>query len=254
MRIVLVAMALSGCTALSSYNVEGHTASGAASLERSSYIVTALGVQRVDDTDGDGQVDNQLVNALNAIDIVLPDDFMSLALFNERLIEVLEKPDNRIVLETAVEGDEMSVDVLPSSEQGSALVRNHDAGSSLDGEALGAGMFLVGPSDVSFRVIARDDLLPVDVPLVQTVMTGDHDGEGIDGELQGIIPLDPILDDVVDPLLWATGWDIDGDGVLETPEEVSAFIRELAPGLADTRLQDGSLGISATLSFSGDSL
>jgi hypothetical protein len=233
-----------GCQGLSAHNAPLEADVPA---EAGSWLVTSLMLERTDDVDGDGVVDNQLLNAVEAVDLVLADDFMSPAAFNERLVEVLEMPDNRVVMETEQAGSSLLVEVLAAAEDAGELQPDWGSAVRLDGTLRDDRSFVVGPSDLTFQVIARVDLPPVLVPLDATTITGELGFDEVTGTMMGVVPVDPVIDRVIAPTLYP--YDIDGDGVAETPEEILDLIRELAPALSDVTLPDGTLGVSAALSF-----
>ncbi len=201
------------------------------------------------DVNGDGLIDNQLKTAIDAVDLLMADDFMSLGAFNERLIEVLAMPENVLLLDLAHEEGSLSLQMSAAVEASDGFEIDPASVVAFDGRIDEDLSFTGGPADLSFSLIAQLGFDPVPIPLLSARIDG-YLGDRIEGSIAGVIPIDAVLDDVVDPLL--ISWDLDGDGIPEPEEEIRSLVHGLAPGLADVVLPDGALGISAWLAYTAE--
>lgn len=213
------------------------------------YRMVTLAVIDAADVSGDGVTDNQLKVAIDAVDLLMADDFMSLPAFNERLDEVLAMPQNVLLLDLAHGDGALSMQMSAAVQRDDGFEIDPASVVAFDGWIEPGLSFEGGPADLSFSLIAQLGFEPVDVPLRSARIDGQLDAR-IEGEIVGVIPIDVVLEEVVDPLLIA--WDLDGDGVPEPEEEIRGLVHGLAPGLADVVLDDGTLGMSAWLSYSAE--
>ena len=122
----------------------------------------------------------------------------------------------------------------------------------------------MGPC-VTFAVLASA-LIELTVPITfiggydpfllsveNTHLDGTMDDAVVDGAIYGAIPVDVILNEIVDPLIPKEGYNIDLDPDLETKEEIMVIVEELAILVADVELGKDRKGISAAFSFNSAS-
>jgi hypothetical protein len=243
-------LALQGC-GLTAYNQDDGNAGGQLLplVEIGSYEVRLFSIRSETDNDGDGLVDNHLPTALAAVNALLPEEGFDLESFNERITEGIEL--SRIYLDARRQGTLIDIDIAvafseePGEEDASyakALPSARLSGNFVEGNS-----FVAGPDDLELHVIGALDQPPVPIQLQGAMLEGSIDELGVRGIITARIPVESLMEDVVEPLLPAEGWDLDGDGTLESYDEVRDFVWELAPQIADVTLPDGSTAISVML-------
>jgi hypothetical protein len=182
---------------------------------------------------------NHLPEALDALDVLLPDQGWSLDGFNATL-------EDNVANWSAV-----YVEVHPGSPLHLHISTGEEAyASPLEGELIGQDGFDAGPGDVSLDFVVSEGVAPVPLALLATRATGTF-GETLSGEFEAVIVLDRVIDDIVAPAIPVAGYDVDGDGIEESPAAVLDFVRELAPAIGDVTLADGTPGITARMLFDG---
>lgn len=217
------------------------------------YRLWTLEVPSEADVDGDGVVDNHLVDTLAGLDVLLPEQGFALDEFNTTLTDNLAKW-SAVQLEAHIHEEELHLHVTSGTidEHGDITPAENAVPAQFDGVVEHDGTFVAGPQDFSLAIVALVDTPPVPVTLLETDVEGHLDEHEIHGTFTTLIPVQRVIDDVLAPIIPDDGWDIDLDGVPESAGEILAFVESLAPTLGDVTLDDGSPAITATLSFEGE--
>ena len=235
---------LAACGGLSIYGLEDleQPPREASSFVSGEFLLVSLQVDPETDLDGDGVIDNNLPNALAAIEQVIPEDEWELGEFNARLDETLHTT-TRILLDADHDGQRLDLDVVLET-LGDADFEDR---TTFGGVFTDERSFSAGPGDLRMPMLAYAEADPVDIQLWDTVITGVMDDGGSAGTMATVIPIAPLMDDVIAPMIPASGFDLNGDGVKESHDEVMDFLWAVAPLLGDVTFDDGQTGISAFL-------
>jgi hypothetical protein len=235
------------------------TSETTSSFREGQYVLFDLAVVASTDNDGDGVVDNHLPNALAAVDVLVPEGGFDLATFNETLRDnvanhsaVLLGATHRppqlqlALLAGARDGEQLTVDPAALGPEGEPLV-------VLEGAFDDEHIFHAGPGMVELPIVGAEGLDPMPVRLEMAHLGGTLDAAGSEGVLTGVLPIAMVIEAFVEPLLPEEGYDLDGDGILESHAELLDFVADLAPLIADTVIEPyGELGVTARLSFAAE--
>jgi len=218
-----------------------------------SWLLEDLDIVPITDTDGDGTLDNKLPEVLEAVDLLMRNQDMSTAAINENIAANIAQLTTVVFLDADSDGDALEIDVLTGmAGDGTTLavdpVSYDDLGvprSQLIGEFVDSLSFGVSGA-VLLRITMLQGVAPAPVQLQSVVLDGEITESELvlTGRLRGVIPVDSFIDEAIAPLIPPEGYEI-FPGVISSRDEVLAIIRDLAPGLADVTLPDGSVGISA---------
>lgn len=238
-----LASSLLGCGALSAF-IEP---------EVRRYRIGDLRILDDPDPDRDGVVDNHLPQALSGVAAALPEQGLDVGHLNDRMAETIALW-TPLFVETSVARADLVLTVANGhfDPDGRAVPPPEGAGYGLAGTLHPSGGFLAGPGDLVVEVAVHEAFDPVPFALRETVAEGNLDEIEILGTIRTLVPVDGIVEDVIEPTVPAEGWDLDWDGDPEPRSEVLALVEELAPLAADTALADGSPAISAVLAFAAD--
>ena len=220
------------------------------------YRIGALDLMGDDDVDSDGVVDNNLVNALALVDGMLPTTDLSLANFNATINTGMAET-NIILLEFAVtDGEAAQIGVLYAEENNgnyrvdpASLDAYGDALIQLEGAFVSQDAFGAGPGEINFpaELVPQAELSIVTI--VEAHVEGTIDDTISNGQLSGVLPVRSIIDDMIAPLIPPEGFDVDGDGINETVQEVLDLVESIAPLVGDVTLPGGEPGVSCTFSY-----
>jgi hypothetical protein len=245
---------LLSCGGLAVYP-DGGVASYPSSFTQGRFAFSHLSLPDDDDVDGNGEVDNHLPDVLRLVDAAVPERDLDPASFDALLQDNIAN-HSTILMDAATVGLELWIAFLWASREGGDLVPDKDAYNeeghpteTVVGRFLGPQAFVAGPSTLRLDVVGALDLEPLPITLSGAMVTGDLDEGGVAGTVQAVLPVEATMNDFVLPLLPAEGYDIDGDGVPESVEELTALLAELAPSLGDVALPYGETGVSVTLLF-----
>jgi hypothetical protein len=216
------------------------------------YRVTKLQLATESDTDGDGTVDNNLANVFGMIDLLITTEDLSALAFNERMQSNLNEWLTNVLIEAT--NDQGNVDYMLYSGiadeafnltiDPSSLDENGEAVVHLTGAFTTEQGFYAGPGTVSIPVafIAEEPTVPVSME--QALFDGVLTIEQTAGVLTGALPIDDLLETVIEPMIVDEGADINGDGIPETKEAIMDLVESIAPAAADVDL--GSSGIECS--------
>lgn len=221
------------------------------------YLIEDLALYEDADVDGDGTVDNNLANALNLVDFLMPAEDLSVASFNAMLASGLH-PMNVILLDAAQDNGVLTVGLL-YAESTATGVRIDETSMDENGDPLiqfvggftSQTAFDAGPVDMALPVTFSVADGPVQIALVDVRLAGTMSAGLTEGDMTAVVPITVIVEDIVDPLIPVDGYDIDGDGVNETKQEILDLVWSIAPSAGDVDLGNGETGVSATFSFFG---
>jgi hypothetical protein len=123
--------------------------------------------------------------------------------------------------------------------------------SSFAGIFLDEANYRIGSDRVELPFPIVEDEPPVPVPLEQVKLEGSVTDEALDGLMYGAIPVDDMVDQVLD-VITPTGEDYDPEQYLDKDrDEFLEFIRDFAnqDSVSDIELEDGRRAVSAALRF-----
>jgi hypothetical protein len=221
------------------------------------FRVTKLQLSTESDTDGDGIIDNNLANMFMTMDLLISSEDLSTETFNLRLQENLglwrtnvlieAENDNGVIefkLYQGINDGNFNLSIAPESldENGEALINLAGAFTTEQG-------FNAGPGTISLPVVIFEDDDPLPVSMEQTIFDGVLNSEQSAGVMTGALPIDELIEKVIEPIIDENGSDIDGDGVLESKEEIMTLIESIAPAAGDIDLGNNRTGVSARFSF-----
>ncbi|MEQ1503068.1 MAG: hypothetical protein ABMB14_12600, partial [Myxococcota bacterium] len=215
------------------------------------FRLTSLEVVSDADTDGDGQEDNHLPDALGALDLTLPAQGFALEPFNERLQANIDTT-TPVFVDAHAAGD-LALEVMNATVEPDGTLRVDEAYAvELRGGFDDAGTFAVGPGDIWIEIVVREGSPSVPVGLLEAILTGSVDASILTARVHTLISIDEVIEDVIEPSIPPEGWDLDRDGLPESKADVMALVGDLAPLLADRILSDGAPAISAVLALEGE--
>ncbi|RME25298.1 MAG: hypothetical protein D6798_09325 [Deltaproteobacteria bacterium] len=205
------------------------------------------------DLDGDGDVDNNLPIAIDALSQALGGDrSWDPGAELQRLVEdgawvplmqVRDVEDGLVVgLLAGTRAEDGGLAVLPGSYD--------DAGrivSVLHGERSRSGGFEAGPGPVRLPARLAGDV-DIVLPLDGAMVVGRTSEDGAATMVAGVVPTELLIESALAPYLGADGLDIDGDGVADlSTEAVLDTVAELLddPAVTDFMDDEGGRGISA---------
>ena len=211
------------------------------------------------DLDDDGTIDNNLPNALNLVDVLMASQDFSVESFNGLLRDNLDSWTTVVLVDAKVdsnywltmdlligEADEyfaLSVDPISYDQHG-------DPVSSLMGAFTSETMFFAGPDDFSISVSFFDTMAPLPVKIEKARFEGGMTANSNAGTLTGALPIDELINKVIDPLLDPNGTDINGDGIKETKAQILKLIWSIAPSAGDVDLGNDRTGVSCRFTYS----
>ncbi|MFT4623577.1 MAG: hypothetical protein ACI8PZ_002233 [Myxococcota bacterium] len=231
--------------------ISGFTAGG--------YLLDHLAIVAEHDTDGDGVIDNNLPLVLNLVNVVMGTSEYSVEAVNAIIADSLY-PDNIMLVDARNANNRLDLDLLLGLDDGSGLTVDP---ASYDGDGMSVNrlagaftdeiQFTASADAISLPVVLFDGIEPVPLILEAVTLSGDLDADGLDTFLLGAIPVQAVIDDMVEPLIPDEGVDIDGDGVPESKEEVLDLVWSIAPAAGDVDLGGGLTGVSTLLEFRASS-
>jgi hypothetical protein len=223
------------------------------------YRVTKLQLATEADTDDDGVIDNNLANIFGMIDLLITTEDLSTLAFNERMQSNLDEWLTNVLIEAENEQGvidymlyrgiadsafNLTIDPESLDESGNALVQLTGAFATEQG-------FTAGPGNITVPVNFISEIPTVQVEMEQALFDGVLTEQQTAGVLTGALPVDALLEQVIEPMIDEQGADINGDGVLETKEEIMALVEGIAPAAGDVDLGEERTGVSARFSFIG---
>lgn len=215
------------------------------------YRVTSFVLNEQDDgadLDGDGTPDNNLPTALEPIDVFMGDDMdLSREGLNARIAESIALNDLVILIDASCSEGVLSFDILGGSydPDTATLTASAEDVSELEGAFTAEVSYSASADSMAIPATFWPDQPPLLVPMEQTTASGDLAVEATTGALVGIVPVDRLVEDVIDPLIPEDGW----DG--QSKEEILALIGDMAEleHISDMELEDGSRGVSAAFTY-----
>ncbi len=224
-----------------------------------SYRVTSMVILPDDegfDLDGDGEVNNKLPGVLSLLDLAVEED-MSREGLNNQIASAIFEGDLVQLIDASYVELELTYDLLLGDEDEQGVL-HLDEEQSLDDSGTPhsryQGVFLdqesisLGPDDVQIPVTFYPDEPAIMIPVADSIAEGSLADTGTSGMFGGAIPVDQLMDQVVEPLIPEEGY---GD---QTKEELLESVEQLlsSDSVADIELADGSRAISAALSFESE--
>lgn len=212
------------------------------------------------DSDDDGVIDNNLPNALNAVDILLASEDFSLDTFNANLQSNIDGYTTIVLADARKLGSEVEIDLLqgladetftltvdPSSydESGKPNVQ-------LEGFFFDETLMFARADTIVLPISFYEDTPPLQVYLEQVRIDAGLTSTLFAGEITGALPIDELIEKVIDPLVPANGYDYDLDGQIESKEEILALIDSIAPAAGDIDLGNDRRGISCRFTFASE--
>ncbi len=235
------------------------------------------------DLDGDGEVDNKLPTLLSLVDPFTKQD-MSREGVNATIVEMLAEESLVLLLDAAQVRGELGIDLLLASRDEDSGVLSMDPSSfdadgnpnsRFSGAFLDETLFETGAAsaELPFPVVAGEP--PVQIPLRDALLHGEllatwDTGAVADtgawvpvagtGSMGGALPVDGLIDQVVDKIVPPyepdTGADPDFTYYdpaaymnMERDEFMSWVTDVLNENMADLWLEDGSRAVSAALTW-----
>ncbi len=243
------------------------------SFTRGKYRFTTLSI--AEDTEGiditgDGTPENNLPNALKLIDLALSDLDLSRENLNTLMMQAIVS-DNLIYLLNAVHNDgEMISDWLPGQIDAVSLTAEpspaayNSSGypkSRMRGLFQTETDFRAGPGSFELYLVFPAPYptfsLPLEIAHVQANV-GVLNDDGVlssAGTIGGAVPVDTLINDVIDPLIPEEGVDTNNDGQVDlTKEAIMNTVNALGANenVADIDLGDDRRGISAALKYEAE--
>jgi len=218
-----------------------------------------LGTDEGIDQNGDEEPDNKLPGVLSTVDLLgLVDADLSLDGVNETLAAALEEGDIIQLIDAGQEGALLTVDLLLGEEDKSGTLSvsaesydgSGDPTSRLQGVFADETAFTVESDVIQIPFSFFPGEPPLFIPVVNAVLIGTLSADQAEGKLYGAIPVADMMSQVIEPLI-PTGDDYDPAAYLNLErDEFLASIEGLAnKQLADIQLEDGTMAVSAALSF-----
>ncbi|MBT3223364.1 MAG: hypothetical protein HN348_30190, partial [Proteobacteria bacterium] len=223
------------------------------------YRINKLQLVPDTDTDDDGTVDNNLPNALELVDLMLASQDFSIESFNALLQSNLDSWTTVVLIDAKVDSDywlamdlligeadesfQLSVNPLSYDDQG-------DPVATVEGAFTSETMFFAGPDDFAINVSFYEGMDPLAVTIEKARFNGAMTAKSNAGNLTGALPVDELINKVIDPLLDPDGTDINGDGIVETKAEILKLIWSIAPNAGDIDLGNDRTGISCRFTYS----
>jgi hypothetical protein len=212
------------------------------------------------DLTGDGVVNNAFPGAMDLVNLAISAEDFSFKGVNAQIQGALDSELSVVLLHAIHAEAILNVDVLiglwdpPGTLTVDPGSYNDDgsAKSSMSGAFSDQTAFTVGPDSLSVPITFMEDYAPFLLTIEGTQLAGTIDSEFVDGAIYGAIPVDTILNEVVDPLIPKEGYNIDFDEELESKEEIMVLVEELALLVADIDLDGDRKGISAAFSFTAE--
>jgi len=228
-------------------------------FEAGRYHVTAMEILDEGegfDLTGDGEIDNKLPAVLTLLDMAVEDD-MSREGMNATLAASIAAGDLVQLVDARYAESVLVYDLLLGSmDEGGALHLDEEQSfdahgvpwSRLEGVFLDQVAVSLGPDDVQIPVVFYADEPALMIPVQQAVASGTLDASGTGAMLGGAIPVEELMDQVVEPLIPEEGY---GD---QTKEELLKTVEALLSNenVATIELADGARGIPAALAFSAE--
>lgn len=210
------------------------------------------------DLDDDGLLDNRLPAVLLAADAFVADEDLSVAGLNVTLAAAIEAEDLVLLGEGAYTGGVLTADLLLGAVDATSYVVSVDP-ASYDDQGVPLSRFVgvftdethyAGAADrIALPVTFFPDEPPVLVPVEQARLEGVLDAGSFQGMLGGAVPVDGLVDNVIEPII-PTGDDYDPASYLNMErEELMDLIRSILELEVNATivLEDGSRGIPAAL-------
>ncbi len=250
----MFAALLLGCGGLRLYP-DGAYPSYPSSFTHGRYAFDALSLPDVPDVDGDGVVDNHLPDVLRLIDTIAPDQGFDPENFDVRLADNIT--EHSTILVDAEQADlTLQIAFLTATRVDGVLVpcpeSYNESGTPTEvvkGVFLDETTIVAGPTTLRIEVVGALNTPTVPLQLSRATVEGTLSSAVMEGRIFAVLPIETTLSDFIIPLLPQDGYDIDGDGVVESVEELIAMLEDLAPSLADVELPYGELGVSVALDY-----
>jgi hypothetical protein len=223
------------------------------------YLLSHLAIVAEHDVDADGTIDNNLPLVLNLVNVLLGSGAYSVEAVNEQIASTLY-PDNILLVDASQTGASLTIDLLLGDDDGSGLTVNPESYDSegnayigLAGSFSSQTTFAVAADMIELPIVIFEGADPAPLQLEQVTLSGNLDDAELAGLLYGVIPIQAVMDDMVEPLIPEEGVDMDGDGVNESKEELLELVWSIAPSAGDVDLGGGETGVSALLEFEASS-
>ena len=233
----------------------GTTQPPASSFTEGGYMLDELAIVADHDTDGDGVTDNNLPLVLNLVNVVLGSSDYTVEAVNAQIAASLY-PENILLVDAWQTGSLLTVELLLGEEDGTGFTidpasyaGDGTANVHLEGVFSSETDFLVASDTMELPIVLFEGADPVPLVLVSVELGGTMDTDGLDARLYGAIPVEAVIDDMVEPLIPEEGFDLNGDGVNETKEEIMDLVWSIAPAAGDVDLGGGATGVSTLLEF-----
>lgn len=211
------------------------------------------------DFDDDGEVDNNLPNALIPFDILVSGIDMDRDGLNSTIASAIADNLLNILFNCEHEDLILKIDILGGTTANGflqvdpvTLDTNGEPQSTVGGHFESERKFTGGPNNVSIPITFFESAGPVLAQVTRARMWGNLDENSLDGYLAGVVPVRALIDDVIEPTIPEDGFDTDGDGVSDISKAtIMETVEELAnnENIADIELSDDERGVSATFQF-----
>jgi len=210
------------------------------------------------DVDGDGDTENKLPQVLVLVDIATTQD-LGADDINATLEADIDDGTIVVLSELAYAEGSLTQDILLGSlDESEAIVV--DPMSYDDAGVPNSRLSGIFQDETTYRTKADRILLPFPiqadeppflVPLEMVVIEGTVTDETVTGFMYGAVPVDDLIDDIVDPIT-PTGDDYDPADFQDMErDEFLQYLRELGndENVSDIELSDGRRAVSAALTF-----
>jgi hypothetical protein len=227
------------------------------------YRMNAFVLQPVDegaDLDGDGTPDNNLPKLLTLADTAISGQGLSPDAINATIADNIATGQLVILVDAAYADFVLGYDVLAGAvaEDGTLGIdpSSYDAAGNVRGGLTGTFTTeadfnaATAHGEIPVTFIAGDP--PLLVPMDDIQVVGSLEAAGTSGFLYGVLPAQSIVDNVIEPLIPAEGYDSDGDGSPDfTKEQLMGTVTSLVnnENMADIVYPDGTRGVSAAFRF-----
>ncbi|MCP4804875.1 MAG: hypothetical protein GY913_02510 [Proteobacteria bacterium] len=245
---------------------ESYPSSYEAGKYRADTLVIVEDAEVGGDVDGDGEVDNKLPAVLQLVDAFVTNPLAAEDI-NQTLVDDMATSDIIVLGQLSYADGQLTEDILlgslddpeasDSGQDGAWHVDDSSFASDGTPNSRMTGIFL---DETTYSVSADQILLPFPivsdqppslVPLQLVVVEGTVDGDQVNGLMYGAIPVDDMMDGVIEEII-PTGEEYDpADYLNKDRDEFIAFVRDFAnePNVSDIEFSDGSRAISAALTF-----
>ncbi len=205
------------------------------------------------DLDGDGEIDNKLPVVLSLLDFAVDDD-MSREGINQMLADSIDSGDIVELFQASYADLELEYDLLvgyldddddPQLDEEQSYDGDGEPYSRYHGIFLDQTNIALGPDDVAIPATFYPDEPAMMLPVAESVVEGTLDDDGTGGMLGGAIPVERLIDDVIEPLIPEEG--AAGMSKKELLETIGDVLYD--EEVSDIELATGERAISMAVSY-----